>query len=364
MNQLKVNMASRFVPTLFQLFTKLSEKATADAIAIPPGDEGPGRFPVVVKPETRAFLEEQAKAFGSSIGGIAGAFLDGIAMTEMNRDGPMLISAIAERFFILLRDHQLSFPAAAEVLKPVDISLNDMADMERLRAKLTSQNIQWIANHFHISYEWFVGKSEFPSDVKHHSWYKNEVGAARALLAAARDSESAELWIFCSRGFDLASDKEDGVDQEKTPHFIPVLIRKYTLPAGETYETFEIWDEGRWSYWRCRHHIKLLFHFANQIERGNAMQAIGSRVRFRLNGMYLSREDYHKLRNSSVVPASLIGARRHVDWHPSDFVERSMAQQDIQDWESISAYEDNQLTLRAFEELLKNKFDDSCAYKG
>lgn len=348
-------MRVRVVPSLLELFYRLTNKATSNAIATPTGEEGPGRFPVVVKPETRLFLEEQAKAFGSSIAGIAGALLDGIAMSEMNRDGPLLINAIAERFFIVLREHQLSFPAAAELLKPLGITMNDMADMERLRAALTSENIKWIANHFHLNYDWLVGKSEFSTDVKYHSWYKNEIGAARSLLSAAQSCNSAELLIICPRGVDLVNSKDDDVGVENAPHFIPVLIRRYSLPADESYETFEVWDQGRWTYWRCRHHIKLVFHFANLIENGKALNAIGQKVRFHLNGMYLPMEDYKKLRNSVVLPATLLSKIRHVDWYPSDFVEPSSVQKDIEEWNFIKGYDENQTTLRAYEQLLENE---------
>lgn len=72
-------MTARFVPSLQEILYRLVG-AASDASLTQPVSTKPGRFPVVVRPETRAFLEAQADYLGGSIAGVAGAILDGVAM--------------------------------------------------------------------------------------------------------------------------------------------------------------------------------------------------------------------------------------------------------------------------------------------
>src|SRR6218665_2356023 len=148
-------MTTRLVPSLQEILYPLGCAASTPSQNQPPSTR-PGRFPVVVRPETRAFREAQAEYLGGSIAGVAGAILDGVAMTTQGGTGAL--RGVAERFNILLKEHDLSIPGAVDALADLGFTLADFASVEALQLKLSSSTLRSVADRFHVKYDWLSGK--------------------------------------------------------------------------------------------------------------------------------------------------------------------------------------------------------------
>lgn len=336
-------MATRFVPTLQEILYRLVGAATDDSLK-QPASTNPGRFPVVVRPETRAFLEAQANYLGGSIAGVAGAILDGVAMSTQGRDGgAAALRGVAERFNVLIQEHQLSFPAAVEALADLGFTLADFASVDALQLKLSSPVIRSIADRFYVRYDWLAGKSDQVCEPTPHCWYKAMDVAANTLTDAKRLYENVELILFVKTDTDLAM-TDDEQDWKRLPHFIPVLRRNKALAGGEDLETYETWDEGRWSYWRCREHIKLVVYFAY-------------RLGVHVTGKRLTAQDYDLLLNGGALPVTILQRNAKViAWHPDDYVlPGSPVAKAPKEWLGIVANSDYAETFTYFEKLLQEK---------
>lgn len=336
-------MAARFVPSLQEILYRLVGAAT-DASLKQPTSTNPGRFPVVVRPETRAFLEAQAAYLGGSIAGVAGAILDGVAMATQGRDGgSAALRGVAERFSILIQEHGLSFPAAVEALSDLGITLADLASVESLQLKLSSPVLRSVSERFYVEYDWLAGKGDQVFHLTPHCWYKSMDIAADKLVEAKNSCSQTELTLFIKKGADLAM-LDDRQDWSRLPHFIPVLTRSTALPGGETLETFEAWDEGRWSYQPCREHIKLVVYFAR-------------RLGVYVTGKHLAPADYDLLINGEALPATVLHRNPpNVVWHPDDYVvPGSPVSKDPKEWARILAAPEYSRTFEYFEELLKRQ---------
>lgn len=339
-------MATRFVPTLQEILYRLVGAATDESLK-QPVSANPGRFPVVVRPETRAFLEAQAHYLGGSIAGVAGAILDGVAMSTLGRDGgAAALRGVAERFNVLIQEHQLSFPAAVEALSDQGFTLADFASEAALQLKLSAPVIRSIADRFYVGYDWLAGKSDQVFEPSYNCWYKSMHTAAEKLCDAKEQFESVELILFVKTDTDLAM-TDDDQDWKRLPHFIPVLRRKKTLVGGEELETYEVWDEGRWSYFRCREHIKLVVYFA-------------FRLGVLVSGKRLSSQDYDLLLNGGALPATVVQRNpKVIAWHPDDYVDQGSAVAKApEEWKNILANPDYTETFTYFEKLLKENGGD------
>lgn len=334
-------MSTRFVPSLQEILYRLVGAATEESTKAP-ASNNPGRFPVVVRPETRAFLEAQANYLGGSIAGVAGAILDGVAMATQGRDGgPAALRGVAERFNLLIQEHRLSFPAAVDALDDLGFTLADFASVEALQLKLSSTTLRQVAERFYVNYDWLAGKSDSVSDGATHRWYKAAEVAAEKILDAKRQGAAAELIIVIKKDADLDMLDDDG-DWTKLPHFIPILARSKLLPGGEELQTYEIWEEGRWSYWRCRDYIKLAVHFA-------------LRVDVHVYGRSLSANDYDRLQTGRALPATILHSNSStVSWHPDDYVlpDSSVAKAPGE-WRGILTNDDYRTTFNIFDRLLQ-----------
>jgi hypothetical protein len=338
-------MNTRLVPSLQEILYRLVNSALGEAAAAPRSDN-PGRFPVVVRPETRAFLEAQAKRLGGSIAGVAGAILDGVAMSTQHRDGgAAAMKGITERFNLLIQEHGLSFPGAVEALQDLGLSLKDFASTDTLQLRLSAPFLRALADRFFVRYEWLAGKDDMTASASAGSWYKNVEGAATELVKATQAFDDVELSLLVKEGSDLA-DHDDEQDWQTSPHFVPVLRRSKHLPSGETLDTYELWEEGRWSYWRCRQHIKLLIYFATKLR--------DARSSFHITGRTAPKSDYDSLLAGNVLPATIMREAQRISWHPDDYViPESAVAKDVDEWQHLRQEESSRRTLEHFTQQLQ-----------
>lgn len=334
-------MATRLVPSLQEILYRLVGTASEEALKQPVSDK-PGRFPVVVRPETRAFLEAQASYLGGSIAGVAGAILDGVAMSTQG--GATSLRGVAERFNILINEHHLSVPGAVEALEPLGFTLADFASVDALQLRLSSTTLRQVAELFHVEYDWLAGKSEYVYVPTHHSWYKTMTHAAELLVEAKRTWTEVELTLYVKEVDHLKVTDDEAEDINRLPHFIPVLNRRKDLEGGESLQTYEVWEEGRWSYWRCREHIKLVVYFA-------------SKLGIQVTGKQLAPADYDLLVNAAAIPATIVHRNSVVAvWHPEDYVlPSSQVSKDPQEWGSIVAKQEYGQVFAHFDRLLASE---------
>lgn len=337
------------IPTFRDIIARLTRQATVSALRadVPPGDAAL-RFNVSVRPETRAFLTAQAEALGSSLAAISGNILDSVAAAECETVGYSR-ELLTSRFYLLLKEHGLSLPAAAEVLRSRGITAGDMSDQKLLLEKLDTKTLEWLADHFHVRYDWLAGQSDFPLRPRSGIWYKNQMAAALHLAALASSGAHVELVIArCAGNVDYADveSKDENAANEDALHFVPFVRVSHQAGPREHYETFEVWEHGRWNYWRCREHIKMAIYFATKIRSSRGGQVF-------VSGMSLPPDEFSSLLNGSALMPSLVRKHRNVSWHPDDFVEPwSAAAKDKPEWASILGSGDYQSVFQEFEQFL------------
>jgi hypothetical protein len=330
--------------SLQQILYRLSGAATLEARQSldDPEQQKPGRFPVTVRPETRAFLEAQANAWGGSIASVAGTILDGVAMIEI-KGGESAMRGTTERLALVIEEHSLSYPAAAEVIDGSGITLGDLSSVEALRGKLTSRVLRDIAQRFVVNYDWLAGKADAMTEVGLHSWYKTATEAAEALWEAKNACSRVKLIVVTTVGADLDI-KDYGDAFLNVPHFYPVLQKEKVLPGGELFVTYEIWDQGPWTHWRCRHYLKLLLYFA---ELAN-IHSIGKCLR---------SDEYESLYNGKVLPATMFKPHRHSSWHPDDYVpfRGGVPTKDAAEWHAIANDPEYASVFERFKEIVERE---------
>jgi len=340
------------VASFQELLYRLVSKATADtqgaALVEAPAST---RFPVVVQPITRTFLEAQAKALGGSMAGLAGALLDGFVQSEIDTSRHLATIPI-QRLMLLIKEHGLSMPAAAEVLSPFGIGAVDLSNDDRLLAKLTVNSLQKIADHFHVNYDWLTGKNGWPTSFQAHTWYKCQLGIPEEFMRRADTCEQMELIVVRVEGIDYDSpvsmSEPPDLHEAKVPRFIPVLAFTYRVGDSERYTTYKTLDEGRWSYWRCREHLKMVVYFVIELARVK-------RMRVAVRGRDWPLEKYLQFARGDTLAVSTMQDQRHnAAWHPDDYVEPwSAVAKDKAEWSNIFNGEQYKSEFAKFKTLLE-----------
>jgi hypothetical protein len=209
--------------------------------------------------------------------------------------------------------------------------------VEALRDKLTSEVLREIAGRFDLSYDWLVGKSSVMHVAASQTWYKCTAKAAESLAALKRQSGRIKLIIVTTTDADLRV-TDDSNSTQDLPHCFPVIQKERTLAGGETLVTYEIWEQGRWSYPPCRHDLKLVLSFAERAD----IYTIGK---------LLPREDYGRLCHGNMLAATAF--RAHLSsWHPDDYVpfRGNRPTLDPADWDALA--ECNETAFRRFDEIV------------
>lgn len=338
------------IPTFRTLLYAFASKGTDEALkaSSTPNSDAPGetRVSVPIRGRTRAFFEAQAKQFNTSLAALTGATLDSVAAQEMESQGSTH-NLITSRFYLLLREHGLSLPAAAEVLRDLNITAGDMSDANVLLNRLTTTNLAWIADHFCVSYEWLAGLSETIYSPTQGYWYKQPVTAAKRLMELAKGANHIDLCIVRVDGFDyesaVAKDDEAIGGSKRVPEFRPVVRIKRSAGPRETYTTYEPWEEGRWSYTRCRDHIKLATYFATNIRSRSGEPVF-------VTGVTVDAKTF----GANVLLATTLAPRPAFDWHPDDFVEpESRVAKDTAEWLAIRNTGEYQGWFEAYDNLFR-----------
>ena len=331
---------------------RLTSQATHQALQNSANtDDATYRFPVVVRSQTRAFLEAQATALGASMAGLSGSILDSVAASQIEAVA-YSSEGITSRFYLLLKEHGLSLPAAAEVLRELRITAGDMSAPAVLLEKLTVQNIEWISNHFGVSYEWLAGSSDNAIPFRHGTWYKSQIAGAHRLVELSQGADSVNFCLVRRAGFEYENDSAKTYEASRPnaaePEFYPVVRTWHRAGPQEEYETFEAWDVGRWNYWRCREHIKIVVYFATHLARLPSLD-------IRVSGLTLDPKTFASLSEGKILLPTIFRSSGAIQWHPDDFVEPSShVAKDPAEWRRILSSADYASDFKAFSGLLQS----------
>lgn len=336
------------LPNLQELFYRLAGVGAQRARESDTNADSPARFPVVVHPSTRRFLQAEAQVFGTSIAGMAGSILDAVAQTTTGADpGALALRSIGERLHLLLREHDLSIPAAAEVLAPFGIGLSELSSASTLEPALKGDRVRQIADYFHANYEWLVGKDGQPGRSEPHSWYK--AAAAGALRAYQRSLDGWEVRLLLVRARDHRFDDARALDHADVAKVIPVLESTRTLECGEDLTCYEQWETGSWSYWKSRYYLKIMTYFLVDQRYSAPFRDIRT-----VHGVTLETDSFRSLEAKRAIPASVLRQFQRVDWHPDDYVIPSSAvAKEIGEWRQILESQELRSELNSFEPALK-----------
>jgi hypothetical protein len=336
------------IPSLIELIYELSKRGTTEAAQkyAESNDRNEVRLSVPVRGQTKLFFDAQSKHLNTSVAALTGTILDTIAAREIETVS-LNAESITGRFHLLLKEHGLTIPAAAEVLRSLNITAGDMTDQKTLLNRLTTENLSWIADHFCVSYAWLSGKRSATRGDVRCRWYKAPVEAAKRLQELSREGSNIDLCIVRAHGsnFESADAKNDNHTNEDDFWFCPIVRIERRAGPRETYKTYEVWQTGRWNYEPLRQQIKMVVFFALQL-RGRA------NVRVTVSGMSAPKQSLHK---GDLMWSSIFSGNNQFDWHPDDYVEPDSAvAKDKDEWAEIVEGEYFRRSLNEFERLVSS----------
>lgn len=227
-------------------------------------DGNPGRFPVVVKPETRSFLDAQAGALNTSIAGLAGVILDTVAQNTIHgeRHANSSFRRIAERLIYVVQEHGLSLPAAATHLSRFGFGIEHVRNPELMEPHLTAERLTQLAKHFHLHGGWLVGNEPSRVTAIPSGWHSSPSTTAVDIgLTLLEDAPHATKLLVIKVDSEPFNDKlEHGEAGSETQRFQLYVERSYRSGA-EILSTYQKLHEGNWSYFRHRNSLVLLVHY-------------------------------------------------------------------------------------------------------
>ncbi len=260
-----------------------------------------------LKPETRHFLEAQARVLNTSVQGLIDTILDGV-MAATTHDPAAKLRSIRERFFMLVESHHLDLPAAVELMSSHGFTLSALASNDRLLDLMTPKAIDHLATIFHVCEDWLTGKSDTAvhagADVH---WYKSVPSIARRLIEYKQANLRPELMFIRRRGADFQKAFEDDDKGRWQWEPVGIVLRLHrSTPSGKDFTTYQMWEFERWNYGPCRQDLKLLIAFCEQI-------------RLPVVGHQLHEEALDRLLNGSLLPATSLSRLGSISWFPDDY---------------------------------------------
>jgi hypothetical protein len=279
-----------------------------------------------LKPETRHFLEAQARVLNTSLQGVIDTILDGV-MEATTDDPAAKLRSIRERFFMLIDSHHLDLPTAVELMSDHGFTLSALASNERLLDLMTPQAIAHLADTFHVRRDWLTGSSD--SSVRASSegrWYKSVPSVARKLVEYKHAGLRPELMFIRRRGadFDHAYEEDDKGECPSEPVGIVLRLHRSTR-SRKDFTTYQVWEFERWNYGPCRQDLKLLIAFCEQL-------------RLPVVGHELHEEGIDQLLSGARLPVALLSRLGAISWHPDDYASFAFqVQRERGEWLSVAA---------------------------
>lgn len=277
---------------------------------------------VRIKPLTRLFLDQQATALGSSASSLAGTILDAVAEQTMQIDGGnMGLRPIADRVYMVLREHGLSIPAAAHYLAPMGLGMAELRDSESLALAMTANRVAAFASTFSVQPDWLVGKRATVVMPGMPQWVGNAGNAARAIADEGHERSTRLYMLRSARGdLDLSG---SGYDDRHS--FMLFVERNVQGVNNEPLRTFRMLQHGNWGNYKARWHLKILVSFL-------ASKGVRSL------GFVASEENYTSLLSGEILPVSVFPPFQSYAFYPEDYTDPSHDRfREPEDWAALKA---------------------------
>lgn len=327
------------IPTLPALLMARLSRARA-AIPPPEPDATPTRISVALSPTTRAALEAQAEALGTSMAALMGLILEAVTENTGNElAANTAFRRIAERLIWLASEHGLSMPATADHLARFGITKHALRDLDVLEAQLDSLLISNLARFFRVDRDWLVGRSSYLAIARRH-WFKSAGVTAAALIAERRDSDarSMRLYLVKREGSTFDHRLDDTDEHRASQQFIPMIARLYGHP-DETLTTLELLNPGRWNYSYERTDIKILIHLLETHH-------------FDTSAFVLPDAEFDQLLQGTDLAVKLL-ASKHPAFNPDRYIDPRLANAlEMEDWYAIRASDHFDRQVRQCAEVL------------
>ncbi len=303
------------------LLQKLVGRGRQIALHQTPTQERPP-LTIRLQPQTRAFVEGQAEAMSTSVQSVISMILDGVALTTVDAPSGGL-RAIRERFFMLFGEHGFDLPGISTLLAPQGFTLSALGNNDRLLDLLTHPTLDHLAATFFVRSDWLTAASDRVATAE-VNWYGSLLGAARQLLEHRRDGLSPELLFVRREGADLDRAADDRADTPALREDVmPVLRLRREAPGREPFRVYQLWENERWNYFKCRHKLKLLIAFCEHI-------------RVPVHGHQLSADRFDALRSGQQLPVSLLTRLGAASWCPDDYAGFEVRpSREPEEWEAI-----------------------------
>jgi len=213
-------------------------------------------------PEIRAWVKEQSLHLGISIQDFILLILKGVWSSSNLPSNDL--DLIVLRFFQLFQAHNINTADILNFLPEGVMERSDLKEPDKIINMMNDSVANHICNHFNIQASWLKGCSEYPHMRK--TFYKqlpsilkefvkdkliNRFTVSTELIILVPPDVSLEQMNVCRKG-------------EGNEINLAVILKRPKNINGITINTYELWDELPWSYWRSRHHIKALMYFCEK----------------------------------------------------------------------------------------------------
>jgi len=290
----------------------------------------------------RHFYEAQAEHLGISLQECLALTLTGVMRSSWEPQASELELQV-DRFFSLFEEHGIAATDIPAILKDCsDIEKSDLLERRLLLNKLNKKIFTTLSSLFYIEIGWLRGERVLPYQ-REYRLYKNAFGIARYLTIAKRENRNVRVLFIVQRNTStqilqrLYEAYRRGDDIQEVN--VKVIVELEKVVNGVSLKTYDVFDELRWNYVKCRRDIKLIMMFCNK-------------TGIRFDGYELPEAAYSSLRNNSILAASVLNGKRDL-WYADQLMwndERNLEQDELS---SIGRYYSSE-KLDIYEDIYKD----------
>ncbi|EPR7483964.1 TPA: hypothetical protein ACGSTL_001274 [Vibrio parahaemolyticus] len=324
-------------------------------------NEQPRGITIRFKPAVRKFLDHQADHIGCSLQDLVSMTMTSVMKATENPVASEL-ELTCSRFRQCFEAYGVNSFDIPEFIQTGELSRSQLMDDQTLIDALTDEIITEVASILNIEANWIKGATDRPIPYNgHYTWYKNIGGMAYRLARYRLSGEKIRvLFIVDYDNYQLERDMANAAksgDSSNEHLRIGVAISRTINVAGKERQVYDVLESGRWNYWRCRYHLKLLMMFCQK-----------AGVDF--SGVKLNQREYTQLFEGEKLPPEII-SRIHNIWYPDQLLwndeERNPEFGELQAIKDAYENDDTEASIRYIhihEKAIKKPFElvDRAAY--
>ncbi|KJG40815.1 hypothetical protein UA32_03150 [Photobacterium angustum] len=268
-------------------------------------DELPRGITIRFKPQVRKFLEHQASHLGCSMQDLVSMTMTSV-MKATDNPAASELELTCSRFRRCFEVYGINTFDIPEFLNTGELSRSQLMEDQNLIDALTDDMFKEIATILNIESNWIKGITERPIPYNgHYRWYKRIGGMAYQLARYRMSGEKIRVLFIVDYDnsqleTDMAKATEDDSTSEKLN--IGVAISRVIDVSGKECEIYDVLESGRWNYWKCRYHLKLLMMFCQK-------------TGIDFTGIRLNHQEYTQLFEGEKLPPEIL-SRTNNNWYP------------------------------------------------